>query len=316
MPQQEKSEVRKDYIHDRFVIIAPKRSQRPHDITHDHETPVKSKDCPFCREVEKPSQPALFQVGPGDRWEIKVIKNIFPVVSWKNPRAYGHQEVIIETPHHNKELADFSVGHIARLFDTYVHRTRELMKDKKIIYILIFKNHGGKAGASLVHAHSQIFATSFLSPHIVDKLTKAQEYRITHGSCYYCDLILKEVRGPRKVYQDDHIVAFTPYASSYNYETWIIPRRHIDNITQMREPEVLSLATTLKSIISEVNRMNLPYNYYLHQAVTDQDEHLYLRICPRRDIWAGVELGSRLIINTVSPEEAAAYFRKKFQSKK
>lgn len=308
------SEVREDYIHDRFVIIAPKRSQRPHDVHAQEMIPVKSKDCPFCREVEHESQPALFQIGPDGLWELKVIKNIFPVVSWKNPKAYGHQEVVIETPHHNKELADFSVGHIGRLFEAYVSRTRELMKDPKIEYILIFKNHGGKAGASLVHAHSQIFATALLPPHIIDKLTRAQEYRIKHGHCYYCDLVQKEMRGPRKIYSDKHIAAFTPYASSYNYEAWVIPKRHIDNITHLQPEEIASLAYVLKNIIAGINKLNLPYNYYLHQAVTDKDEHFYLRICPRKDIWAGVELGSRLIINSVSPEDAALIYRKMFRA--
>lgn len=308
------SEIREDYIHDRFVIIAEKRSQRPHDVQqYEQVVPVKSKDCPFCKEVEHMSQPALFQIGQDKRWELKVIKNIFPVVSWKNEKAYGHQEVIIETPEHNQELASFSEPHIAHLFDAYIARTRELMKDTKITYILIFKNHGGKAGQSLVHAHSQIFATSFLPPHIVDKLTRAQSYRIEHGSCYYCDLIKKEVRGARKIYSDKYIAAFTPYASSYNYEAWIIPKRHIDNVTTLEEPEVRSLAHVLKNVIKGINGMNLPYNYYLHQAVTDKDEHFYLRICPRKDIWAGVELGSRLIINSVAPETAARMYRKLFR---
>ncbi len=310
------SEIREDYIHDRFVIIAPSRTLRPHDVQRfRQEVPVKSKDCPFCREVEVQSQPALFQIGPDNLWQLKVIKNIFPVVTWKNPKAYGHQEVIIETPHHNKELADFSEGHIGNLIEAYIARTRELTKDKKIIYILIFKNHGGKAGASLVHAHSQIFATAFLPPHIVDKLTRAQHYRIEHGSCYYCDLIKKEIRGARKIYSDKYFAAFTPYASSYNYEVWITPKRHIDNVTYLESREIASLSHIMKRVIMGVNKLNLPYNYYLHQAVTDKDEHFYLRVCPRRDIWAGVEMGSRLIINTVSPEFAANFYRKYFTKK-
>ncbi|MFA6908531.1 MAG: DUF4931 domain-containing protein [Patescibacteria group bacterium] len=315
--QHQQNEVREDYIHDRFVIIAPKRSQRPHDVHQvNTEIPVKSKDCPFCREVEHPAQSPLFQVGPDKKWEVKVIKNIFPVVSWKTPKAYGHQEVVIETSRHNRELADFSEGHIIRLFDAYIARTRELMKDKKIIYILIFKNHGGKAGQSLIHAHSQIFSTSFLPPHIIDKLTRSQHYRIQHGTCFYCDLHAKEVRGPRKIYNDKYVAAFTPYASSYNYEAWIIPKRHIDNITHLNTKELASIAHVLKRVIGGINKLNLPYNYYLHQAVTDKDEHLYLRICPRRDIWAGIELGSRLIINSVAPEDAATYYRKLFKTKR
>ncbi len=306
-----KSEIRIDEIHDRFVIVAPKRLQRPHDVATHHEIPIKSKDCPFCQETKMMSQPALYQVGPEQWWEIKVIKNIFPVVSLTTPKTYGTQEVVIETPHHNKEFAEFSEGHIVRLLKAYAARTKDIAQDKKIKYILVFKNHGGTAGASLVHAHSQIFAAGFLPPHIIDKLAAARKYRIKNGICYYCHLVQKEMHGPRKIGGDKFMTAFTPWASSYNYEAWIIPRRHIDNITQLDDNELKSLAKFMKLIIKRLNTLQLPYNFYLHQAVTEKDEHLYLRICPRRDIWAGIEMGSRLIINTVAPEAAAKFYRGK-----
>ena len=257
------------------------------------------------------SQKPLYQVGPDQWWEIKVIKNIFPVVSQKTPKTYGTQEVVIETPHHNKEFADFSESHIVRLLKAYTARTQDLGKDKKLKYILVFKNHGGRAGASLVHAHSQIFASGFLPPHIIDKLANARKYRIKNGTCYYCHMVKKEMRGPRRITGDKHMVAFTPYASSYNYEVWIMPRRHVDNITQLTEDELKSLAKFMKLTITQINKLHLPYNYYLHQAVTEKDEHLYLRICPRRDVWAGIEMGSRLIINSVAPEDAAKFYRGK-----
>lgn len=306
-----KSEIRTDEIHDRYVIIAPKRSKRPHDVAAHREVPVKSKDCPFCQETVIMSQPPLYQVGPDQWWEIKVIKNIFPVVSETTPKTYGTQEVVIETPHHNKEFAEFSENHILRLLRAYVDRTRELSKNKKMKYIMIFKNHGGKAGASLVHAHSQIFAAGFIPPHIVRKLTRARQYRIQNGICYYCHLIKKSMRGPRKIVSDKYMSAFTPYASTYNYEVWILPKRHVDNITLLEENELKSLAKFMKMIIKKVNKLQLPYNFYLHQSVTEKDEHLYLRICPRRDVWAGIEMGSRVIINTIAPEDAAKFYQGK-----
>lgn len=304
------SEVRIDEIHDRFVIIAPKRGKRPHDTrSHVQDVPVKSKDCPFCAETTMMSQPPLYQEGPDEWWELKVIKNIFPFVSTDNPNAYGHQEVVIETPHHNKEFAEFGEPHVYRVLKSYVERTRALMKDPKVKYIIVFKNHGGKAGASLVHAHSQIMASGFVPNHIVSKLSRARAYKITHGISYYEKLARDEVKGPRKIYDDKYISAFCPYASSYNYEAWIVPKRQRDNITNLEEEELKSLAKVLKRIIKKVNELQLPYNFYMHQTVTDDNEYFYLRVCPRRDTWAGVELGSRIIINTVSPEDAAKFYR-------
>jgi UDPglucose--hexose-1-phosphate uridylyltransferase len=307
--QPVKSEIRTDYIHNRFVIIAPKRAKRPHDVAEHHDVPIKSKDCPFCREREHASQRPLAQVGPDQWWEIKVIKNIFPVVSTKTPKTYGTQEVIIETPHHNKEFADFSEAHIVRLLKTYAARTVAISQDPKMKYVLIFKNHGGKAGASLVHAHSQIFASGFMPPHIINKLTRAEEYEIKNGQCYYCQLAKKESRGPRRIGTDRYAAAFTPYASTYNYEAWIMPFRHVDNIGLLREDELVSIAHLMRQIITRLNKLQLPYNYYLHQAVTERHEHLYIRICQRRDVWAGVEMRSRLVINSVAPEAAARFYR-------
>jgi UDPglucose--hexose-1-phosphate uridylyltransferase len=232
-------------------------------------------------------------------------------VSIKNPKAYGYHEVVIETREHNERVKDLSVDHWIAIMEAFIARTKEITRDKKIKYILIFKNEGGSAGASLTHSHSQIFAASFVPPHIIDKLTKAEEYRIRNGNCYYCDLIKKESRGPRFIMADEHALAFTPYASIYAYEAWIMPKKHVDNITVLSREEIASIAFMIKHITAKLKKESIPYNMFLHQSITNKEEHFYIRICPRRDVWAGLEMGSRLIVNPVSPEEAAVFYRKK-----
>ncbi|USN53434.1 MAG: DUF4931 domain-containing protein [Candidatus Nomurabacteria bacterium] len=310
------SEIRQDYVHNRVVIISPGRSKRPHDF-HPTGTPhqVHRAECPFCPEqVDKVKAVASYK---GQKpWSIKVIKNIFPAVRKDNPKAYGDQEVVIETPEHDLELSELSVEHIEQLLKVYADRTWAQSKDKKIQYIMIFKNNGGRAGASIDHAHSQVFATNFLPPHIVDKLRRAEEYLIRYGTCYYCDLIAKEGKGPRMIENNEFVFVEAPYASSYNYEAWILPKRHLDNITNLNKAERLAFARALKNILGKLNSIGLPYNYYLHQVVRYGNEHLYFRVAPRRDVWAGVELGSRLIVNTVPPEDAAAFYRGDDEKKK
>lgn len=309
-----RSEIRQDAIHDRVVIVAPGRAKRPHDML-DHlysEPPVKS-ECAFCPEKLKDVK-ALDVVGSRDAWKVLTIANIFPAVSLDNPRAYGTQEVIVETPRHNVELAELPVDQITELLKTYARRTVAIGKNPRIKYILIFKNDGGRAGASIAHAHSQVFATELLPPHILHKLTKAQEYRIQFGECYYDHLIAKERNGPRWITEDQHFAALTPYASAYNYEAWLFPKRHVDNITLLTEEELGSMAGILKKLLQKLAELRLPYNFYLHEALKDYEEHFYLRISPRRDVWAGVELGSRLVINTVPPEDAAAFYRGEVQN--
>jgi len=302
------SEIRKDYIQEKYVIIAPVRSKRPHQIEKPQITDGKEKSCVFCPAQANKIKDIL-TIGSRKNWKVKVIKNIFPAVTLDNPKAYGMQEVIIETPEHFKELDDLPVSHISELLKVYALRTREISKNEKIEYILIFKNNGGRAGASIIHSHSQIFATAFLPPHLMDKSQRTQAYKLKKGTCVYCDVIAKEAKGPRLVYKDSNVVAFTPYASIHNYEVWIMPIRHMDNIMCLSKKERDSFAKILKLVLKKISDLGLPYNFYFHQVINDEDQHLYMKITPRGSVWAGVEIGSGLVINPVSPEDAAKYYR-------
>lgn len=309
MPNSLQSEIRKDYIQEKYVIIAPRRNQRHHDIEQPQVTEkVDSTKCVFCpKNIE--DELIIHKYDEKVPWSMLVLKNKFPAVTLENPKAYGLQEVIVEAPDHIAELEDLPEEHIARLLDVYSDRTLSITKNQKIEYILIFKNNGGKAGASIQHAHSQIFATSFLPPHLLDKSQKVQEYKLKHGTCVYCDVIKNEVAGPRFVFKDDYAIAFTPYASIHNYEVWIMPLRHVDNVTVLNHDEQRSFAKILKRVLQKIYKLNLPYNYYFHQVIHDNDQHLYMKITPRGSVWAGVEIGSGVVINPVSPEDAAKYYR-------
>ncbi|MFA6272733.1 MAG: galactose-1-phosphate uridylyltransferase [Patescibacteria group bacterium] len=305
----QKSEIRKDYIQDKYVIIAPRRGSRPHDFEQIVSKITREKKCVFCPEnIEKDLIIRKYD-GQGKNWSLLTLKNKFPAVTLDNPKAYGVQELVIETPDHATELEYLPESHIKKLFDVYAERTYEISKLDKIKYILIFKNDGGKAGQSVAHSHSQVFATEFLPPHLMDKSQKTQEYKLEKGTCVYCDVIKEERKGPRFVFEDKNVIAFTPYASIHNYEIWIMPKRHLDNITVLTSAERMSFAKILKKVLLKVAELGLPYNYYFHQVINDEDQHLYLKITPRGSIWAGVEIGSGVIINSVSPEDAAEFYR-------
>jgi UDPglucose--hexose-1-phosphate uridylyltransferase len=218
------------------------------------------------------------------------------------------QEVVIETNSHFHDLEQLPESHIARLLLVYAHRTVEITKNDKIEYVLIFKNQGGKAGASLEHSHSQIFATDFIPPQLIDKSIRAQKYKLEHGSCVYCDTIKKEQEGERLIYKDEYVIAFCPFASMYNYEVWIMPMRHLDNITLLNDDERLAWAVILKKVLSKIVLLGFDYNFYFHQVVNDEDQHFYMKVTPRGSTWAGVEIGSGVVINPVAPEDAAKYF--------
>ena len=309
------SEITKDYIQEKYVIIAPKRKNRPRDIERSKKyKAIKKQECVFCPQKIDQAGTVLLTVNESkeakEPWAIKALENKYPCVSTKNPKAYGRQEVIIETPDHQKEIEQLSEERIAEILNVYAQRTKSISQDKKIEYILIFKNDGGAAGASLQHAHSQIFATQFLPPHLKDKSQRIQAYKLEHGTCVYCDVIKKEKKGPRLVFEDSNMIAFCPYAPMHNYEIWLMPKRHVDNVTMLNQQERMSFAKFLKKILKKIDLLGLPYNYYFHQVINDEDQHLYMKITPRGSVWAGVEIGSGLIINPVSPEEAAKFYRK------
>lgn len=302
-----KSEIRKNYLLNKYVIITPSRAKRPRDIKE--ETIIeRTGSCYFCPE-NIDWQNIADIMGDKQNWDVLSLKNIYPAVSLNNKKAYGTQEVIIETSDHMKELAELPAARIEKVLEMYARRTRELEKNKKINYILCFKNQGSKAGASKAHAHSQIFATEILPPDVSEELAAAKEYRDKNRSCAFCDIIKKETKSKRKIFSDKHIAVFAPYASAYHYEAWIFTKRHLDNIAKLNKEEIKSFARALKKILLKLQKLNLSFNFFIHQVVSDDGQHFYMKIQPRASVWAGVELGSGLVINSVPPEEAAKYYR-------
>lgn len=296
---------------DKYAIITPGRSMRPRDIK---EQTIISRvaHCPFC--PEKINAKNILDRIEAPEGEILSVKNIFPALSLNNKKAYGEQEVIIETPDHKKELHDLSQEQIEQLLRMYAKRTQALSKIKNIEYILCFKNQGSKAGASIVHAHSQIFASSILPPDIKKEYELARQYQDKHKTCAYCDIIKREMKTRRKIHEDKFTAAFAPYASQYHYEAWIFAKRHLDNITKLNRDEFASFAKTIKKILTKLNTLNLSFNYFFHQIVSNDNQHFCMKIQPRASVWAGVELGSGIVINSMPPENAAEFFRKQFSA--
>jgi UDPglucose--hexose-1-phosphate uridylyltransferase len=309
------SEIRKDYFRERYVLISPKRGKRPHE-NKEKIQPISppAHDCHFCPAGVNYAEEKDRIGGDGESWQVLSLLNKFPAVSLDNPKAYGSQEVIIDTPEHTPTFEEFTPQQVVRVLQMYQRRIIALSQIPKIEYILTFKNQGGRAGASIAHSHSQIFATEFLPPQIFDTSRRAHEYRISHGTCVYCDVLGQERHTPRWIWGDEHVGVFAPYASMHNYEAWILPLRHVDNLAECNQDEVRSLAVAMQRVVTGIVGLDLPYNFYCHQVIHDEDQHVYIKVVPRGSIWAGVEVGSGLIINAIPPEDAASYYREQWNS--
>jgi len=309
-------ELRKDYILDRYVIIATERAKRPHEMAHEEE--VVQKKCFFCPGSEDQTPPEIYSIKKDGKWQVRVFANKFPAVAEAgNPciatdnefytyaDAIGRHEVIVETPNHDLQLADLSVEEISQVIQVYRLRQVEISKIDGIKYVSVFKNSGENAGCSVAHTHSQIIAYN-----VVPTLVREKE-RLTRamGGCPYCNIVAKETDSDRSIYQDDLVSAFTPYASRFPYEAWIFPKRHLSRFDELTIDEINSFAKAVKIILTKLKSINAPYNFFFHYGTNDM--HFHFEILPRfpKVKWAGFEMSTGTIINPVVPEDAATFYR-------
>lgn len=308
----EKSEIRKDYFLNRYVIIAPTRSKRPDKVIRKEE--IESLDCYFCPPlVDTPGRETtvLEKKDEHGKWMIKVITNKFPALSIDNLKAYGQQEIVIETPEHKKEMHELSLDHIEEVLEVYIARYKSLIKMDGIRYVLIFKNEGGKAGASIPHSHSQIYALPMIPPRIASDAAAMDDYIRTHDSCPYCDIIKNEKKGPRVIWEDEHLFVLAPYASESPYGAWFIPKRHVHSIDSLTKDEKSSFARALKILLSKLDEIDVSYNYFFLNSLDLESHHMIMKLAPRPNVWAGLELGTGIVINPVSPEKAVKFYQSK-----
>jgi len=230
----------------------------------------------------------------------------------------GAHEVIIETPEHDAHLSALSDFQVQEVITAYRHRYLDLIRDKRFKYILIFKNHGVRAGASLSHPHSQLIATPIVPGRIMEEVNAAQRYyESTGGTCIYCEIVETELEEEKRIVaENESFIALSPYAARFPFETWILPKAHEMAFEDITDAERAPLARMMKDVLGRLYQCleDPPYNYYIHTAPCDRKEtkyHWHLEITPRLTETAGFERGTGFYINPVMPEDAAAILRGK-----
>jgi len=307
-------ELRKDYILDRWVIISSGRSKRPKEFKQE-SLEIIEETCFFCPGNEKSTPLEIGRVSQESFWKLRWFENKFPALTpdgqinaktdnqfFTFAPNYGHHEVIVETPDHKKQLADLSEKDIVDLFNVYNLRIKELSKKDNVAYVNVFKNHGPYGGTSLLHSHSQVMATSYVPQLVNDKVNACRKFI----ECPYCKIIQAEKNSLRRCFENSTFVAFTPYASRFNFEIWIFPKHHAKNLDEVN---INDLANILKKALVKINQLNLSYNFFLHYSPNNSDLHFHIEIIPRVAVWGGFEFCTNIIINSVSPEDAARFYR-------
>jgi len=325
------SVIRQDPTTKAWVIIAPGRAMRPHDFQQVREPHVfapRDESCPFCpgNEAHTPQEVLRLPERQGTGWAVRVIPNKFAVLaSQGEPRhraegplfremdGVGYHEVIVETPIHNRTPAQMDDAEMEQVLRAYQARYRALQQDPRVRYIILFKNHGERAGTSLVHPHTQLVAMPIAPLQIRRKYEVAISHYDDTGRCLYRDLVEAEVAAQVRIVEEtEHFVVFHPFASRVPFETWIVPKHYQPSFGQVSSEELSALAqVSRKTLLGLDNALGKPdFNYVLHSAPTEDETKPYylwhIQILPRVTTIAGFELGSGISISTVMPEQSAA----------
>lgn len=312
-------ELRKDYILDRWVIISQGRQLRPKQFS---EQPIKKEEgvCVFCPGNESLATKELGRITKNGTWLMRWFDNKFPALVEQDcgfeiktdnrfytfSKPCGDHEIVVETNEHSKQLWELDVGQICALFKVFKDRISQLSKKKYVSYVNVFKNHGPSGGTSLVHSHSQIMATSFVPSVVMEKVFASRKF----VECPYCQIIESEKNSFRRCFENNSWIAFTPYASRFNYEIWVFPKKHARNLEELDYLDSFdSLADIMKKVLLKLKELNCSYNFCLHYSPAGHDLHFHIEILPRIAIWGGFELGTNAVINSVSPEDAAKFYR-------
>ncbi len=338
-------ELRKDPIVQRWVIIAAERGQRPSDFrTEAPIVDINPKACPLCPNNEGRTPPEVFAIRlDGSRpntpgWLVRVVPNKFPALRLDGElnrrgmglfdlmNGVGAHEVVIETPEHNADWDTMTTEQLYRVFQAYQARLNALREDTRFRYLLVFRNYGVQAGASLSHPHSQIIALPIVPQLPKEKLTAARQYYLEKERCLFCDLIFQEQELQKRiVMESEHIIVLSPFAARFPYELHFFPKVHSHDFAQADEKVLVDLARVMRRTLKAIKRLlgQPAYNFVLQTSpnpvprpgrpdywgTLPYDYHWHLEFLPRLTRVAGFEWGTGFYINPVAPEAAAEVLR-------
>jgi len=326
-------ELRKDPIVGRWVIIATERGKRPTDFASPTHKRRASGFCPFCEGNEYTTPGELYAVRePGSKpnepgWSLRVVPNKFPALKpdgeperegvgiYDRINGVGSHEVIIENPDHLSSLATMERKAVENVLWAYYHRIEAHKKDPRFKYVMVFKNEGEIAGASLEHTHSQLIGLPIVPKLVKEELSSARKYYSRKERCIFCDMIQQEKQmKERVILENEDFIALAPYASRLPFETWILPKKHTSSY-KPTEKGFATLSEILQILLQALDKLlNIPpYNYIIHTSSFEDEEneyyHWHMEIIPKLTKIAGFEWGTGFYINPTPPEIAAKFMK-------
>ncbi len=301
-----KARILSDPISGREVIFAPARTKRPgnHDARREPEAGDEAENCPFCEGREQETPPELFALGaeksrapdtPG--WKVRVVPNLYP--------AFERQQVVVHAPTHTRSLADLSDDQLVLVAEAWAEAAERAWA-QGFDHLLATINEGRAAGATLPHSHSQLVWLEQVPPEVA-----VEKPRLRRDSCALCALLndlSPALRIAERKLGDSTVSLAVAPTGRAPYELLIAPSTHLPDAFGSSE----LLAGALSLAADGVRRLNAvegatPFNVWLHNF--QADGHWHLELVPRLNVFAGIELGGGIFINTLLPEEAAKRLR-------
>src|SRR3984885_2310875 len=319
-------EIRRDPITQSWVVLG-----QPENLEE------AGAPCPFDgASVDR--KPAILSRPSEGAWQVRVIPHPDPLYRiedepsrladgmYDKMGALGAHEVVIETPHHDKRMSQFSDEEIERVLNVWASRIADLKKDARFKYVTVFKNQGGSAGDEWSHAHSQVTATIFVPRRIKYELNSANEWFRERERCIFCDVVRQdEKNGKRIVDVQGDYYALCPYASRVPYEVWVVHRVHNQMFEQPRPgSNRKELAALLGRVLRRLEKVAPAYHLVVHTAPNTkskkgelagywktlaEDYHWHIEIMPIVEKRSKSYSIKEVYFNSVLPEKAAERLR-------
>ncbi|MBM3251945.1 MAG: galactose-1-phosphate uridylyltransferase [Candidatus Omnitrophica bacterium] len=327
------AKLRRDPINGRWIIVNVEEPSKPDDFEKEQHI-YKGDNCPFCYghenltppEVDAFRKPGAQPNTPG--WQVRVVPNKYPALEnsgnldrravgiFDMSNGIGDHEVIIDSPNHKATLDELNDHEVEAVVRMYCRRATTLIEDKRFKYILIFKNHGPSAGASLEHEHSQLIALPMVPKNVLDELHGSHHYYNFRGRCVFCDIIFQENQEKERIIlENEDFISFCPYISRFPFEIWVMPKKHSPYFCHMEDREKANLSKILKQTLSRLKKIlyDPAYNFIIHTSPIDETNkesyHWHIEIMPKLTRVAGFEWGTGFYIVPTPPEVAAKYLR-------
>jgi UDPglucose--hexose-1-phosphate uridylyltransferase len=304
------SELRRDELSGRWVLLAPGRAARPKTFATAADTPAIRPACPFCPDHEHETPPEVARRGEGrpdtPGWRVRVVPNLYPIVGGAGG-AGGAHEVVIFTPDHDRSFGYLTDEEAVEAVAVLRDRVRHHLGEGRA-YVQAAVNHGPGAGASIEHPHAQVIALDFVPPTVsatLDRLASAGDDLVAAAAAAAPARGLAVVEGPAP--------AWCPEAASTPYEMRVAHRSTRARFDEATDAEITVVARALRTVVARLTAVvgDASYNLVVHTAPPGPVGffHWYVEVHPRLTVPAGFELGTGVDVNVVAPEEAAAQLR-------